>query len=112
MLYKNLVVGISFFSRIIVEVKNLENSIVKKALFANEDLLILGIGLSILGFYVIAEWEIIAGLSVVLIGYSTIIATTEIAKQTFHIVLLKLNSLNITEKFLRIYLSIKTFCVG
>ena len=97
---------------VIVEVKTLENLGIKKVLLKDEDLLMIGIGLAILGFYVIAEWQIIAGLSIVLIGYSTIIATTEIAKQTFLMVLLKWNSLKVTKKFFRIYLSIKTFCVG
>jgi hypothetical protein len=42
----------------------------------------MGMTLAILGFYTIAEWEIITGLTIVFSGYGTIITTTKIGKKT------------------------------
>jgi hypothetical protein len=72
----------------------LKNSKLVKSLLTDEILLMLGIGLSILGFYVMAEWQIIAGLLVVFFGYGLLLTTTKKVKKAIIFFILKIKTLN------------------
>ena len=52
-----------------------------KQVTANENLLMLGIVLAILGYYVIAEWQIISGLIIVFSGYAILVIPAKIVGQ-------------------------------
>ena len=55
-----------------------------KQITANENLLMIGIVLAILGYYVIAEWQIIGGLLIVFSGYAILVIPTKIVSQLYH----------------------------
>ena len=58
----------------------------------------IGMGFAILGFYVIAEWQILGGLLIVFSGYGIIIATTKIAKKACQFTFLKLKDIKIIKR--------------
>ena len=60
------------------------SSRVIKQITTNENLLMIGIVLAILGYYVIAEWQIIGGLIIVFSGYVILAMPAKIVGQLHH----------------------------
>ncbi len=52
-----------------------------KQVTANETLFMIGVVLAILGYYVIAEWQIIGGLIIVFSGYAILVIPAKIVSQ-------------------------------
>lgn len=75
------------------EGKNLKYLKLAKSLLSDEILLMLGISFSILGFYIIAEWEIILGLLVVFSGYGLLLTTTKRVKKGIMFFILRIKTL-------------------
>ena len=70
----------------------MESSKINVRFFTDNNLFIMGMILAILGFYVIAELEIFAGLTIVFSGYSTFIITTKIGKQICRFLIFKIKN--------------------
>lgn len=71
----------------------MESSKIVRQALTDENLLILGLVLAIMGFYAIAEWEIFSGLFIVFSAYVMIITSTNIGKQSLQSVISKIKAL-------------------
>lgn len=71
----------------------MESSEIAKQALTDENLLMMGMALAIIGFYAIAEWEILVGLFIVFSGYGIIITTTKIGKQTWQLLISRIKEL-------------------
>jgi hypothetical protein len=59
-----------------------ESSKIARQALKDENLLMTGMVLAIMGFYAIAEWEVFVGLCIVCSSYVIIITSTKIGKQS------------------------------
>jgi len=72
----------------------LGNSKIVKQLVENENLLMVGMVLAILGYYVIAEWQVLGGLFMVFSGYGVMVMPTKLARKVCYFLILRLRIVN------------------
>ena len=72
----------------------MESAKIARQVLKDENLLMTGMILTILGFYAIAEWEVLAGLFIVISSYVIIITSTKIGKQSFQVFISKMKRFN------------------
>ena len=70
------------------------NSKIVKQLVENENLLMVGMVLAILGYYVIAEWQVLGGLFIVFSGYGVMVMPTKLARKVCYFLILRLRIVN------------------
>jgi len=68
----------------------LGNSKIVKQLVENENLLMVGMVLAILGYYVIAEWQVLGDLFIVFSGYGVMFMPTKLARTVCYFLILRL----------------------
>ena len=66
------------------------NSKIVKQLVENENLLMVGMVLAILGYYVIAEWQVLGDLFIVFSGYGVMVIPTKFARKFCYFLFLRL----------------------
>jgi len=71
----------------------LESSKIVKQIVSDENLPIIGIAVSILGFWAIAEWQIIGGLLFVASGYCIVLAAASTTRRFVKSLFFKLKAL-------------------
>ena len=69
------------------------SSRVLKQIPVNEHLLMIGIALAFLGYYVIAEFQIIVGLIIVFSGYCIMVMPKKIVRQLHHFIIFRFHAL-------------------
>ena len=72
----------------------MENSKIVEKIMSDENLSFIGAMFAVLGFYVIAEEQIIGGLLIVVSGYGIILVATYTTRRFAYFLFLKLKALN------------------